>query len=1054
MSSWIIRVLGLSTAGCVMFAASAAFAAEAVEEVVVTGSYIKRAPEDAPSPVQVLGREEVEAAGRPQIADFITTLPSVIGSENVTAQEDSVGGAGAANINIRNLGLASTLVLINGKRVNTGTSLSNRAENFVDINRIPFIMVDNVEILKDGASAIYGSDAVAGVANFKLRDRFEGFEIQGFYQDPFRDGDVDFEDTGLPEVWRPAIEPRLDNDYSETDLGAIWGFGNDTTHFVIGANYFERDVLETLDRDFSTQYVLDPALASPSPFNTPGDVLTTFVTVPGLGEIPGGLTFDSSCVGVGYYRIPRVGGLCSTKNDLLSRDMYSAEDRLQIMGAFSHDLNDQVEIYGHFGMSENQVTINQSPSFPATNQRPYTSANPGFQFEVINGINSVLTTGTAPFGDDVANRPGAFPLPVLSPLLSNPLDPAAVLAEVTTLTFGGIPRNSLSNLLAANGVPADVNGDGVIEEGEIFTNRNQSVINRETRMFVIGARGDLNDNWSFDASYSYSDEESDTTFYDTVVERLDNALNGYFGIGCDRNAPGQLPGEGLCTWFNPFGSSLLLPDQVVADGNGNLHTLGNDAAYINALTGEGVTTARTQLTVLDAVVSTPELLGWTLPGGGVGFAIGAQYRKETYRTGGNELATDFRFPFAFTGPAIPFDADQDIYAVFTEFALPLTEDIEAQLALRYEDYGSQTGDTLDPKLAVRWQALDQLVLRGSVGTSFRGPSLYQQFGRATGLQFINVPSAEVIDANFGAGASLANPFGSGTFGRIPTFGTQDLEPEESFNYNLGVIWSPNENLSVSVDYFYYDYDEVIVGNDFIGLANDCQINWGLAGRPAPQLPDGSFNPAYLAVEACNFRNLDGNAATPDIILDSQGNALSVDASYSNGTQVETSGLDLLARYTIPTDVGTFGATVDLSWYITYDINRAITPFDTRLNPGEKVDLVGVSEAVLIGRPLPEYKGRLLLDYSNGAHYATANINYVSDLVEPLSIPANNKIDPHTTVDLSYTYNFLDWGLQATAGAVNVFDTDPPPAVSGFNAFEQTIHDPRGRLWYFRLRYGF
>jgi len=1053
MNTWIVRVLGLATAGCFALAASAALAAQAVEEVVVTGSYIKRAPEDAPSPVQVLGREEVEAAGRPQIADFITTLPSVVGSENVTAQEDSVGGAGAANINIRNLGLASTLVLINGKRVNSGTSLSNRAENFVDINRIPFIMVDNVEILKDGASAIYGSDAVAGVANFKLRDRFEGFEIQGFYQDPFRDGDNDFEDTGLPEIYRSAVEPRLDNDYSETDIGAIWGFGNDRTHFVIGANYFERDVLETLDRDFSTEYVLDPALASPSPFNLPADILGATYNAPGIGSLPA-FVFDSSCVALGYYRT-RNGGLCSTKTDLLSRDMYSEEDRLQIMGTFTHDLNDSVEVYGHFGASENQVTINQSPSFPATNQIFYTPNNPGFQFEIINAFTALGTTGTAPFGDDVANRPGGVPIPFL-PLLGigiDPLDPAAILAQTEALSFGGVPRPSLANLQTINGVPADINGDGVVDDDEIFFNRNQSVINRETRIFMVGARGDLNDNWSFDTSYSYSSEESDTTFYDTVVDRLDDALNGFFGIGCDRNAPGQNAGEGLCTWFNPFGSSLLLPDQVVADGNGNLHTLGNDPAYVNALTGQGVTTARTQLTVLDAVVSTPSLFGWELPGGGVGFAFGTQYRKETYRTGGNELATDPSFPFAFTGPTIPFDADQDIYALFTEFALPVTEDLEVQLALRYEDYGGQTGDTLDPKLAVRWEAANSLVLRGSVGTSFRGPSLYQQFGRATGLQFFNPPSQEVIDANFDGDPTQT--FGSGVFGRIPTFGTEDLEPEESFNYNLGVIWSPNENLSVSVDYFYYDYDEVIVGDDFIGLANDCQINWGLAGRPQPRDPlTGEFNPDYLAVEACNFRDLDGNAATPDIILDTQGNPLSVDASYSNGTQVETSGLDLLTRYTMPTDIGTFGATLDLSWYITYDINRAVTPFDTRLNPGEKVDLVGVSEAVLIGRPLPEYKGRLLIDYSNGSHYATANINYVSDLVEPLSIPANNKIDPHTTVDLSYTYSFTDWGLHATAGAVNIFDNDPPPAVSGFNAFEQTIHDPRGRLWYFRLRYGF
>lgn len=1026
------------------------------EQIVVTGSYIKRAPEDAPSPIQVIGREELEAAGRPQMGDFVATLPAVIGSENVTAQEQSVGGAGASNINIRNLGLASTLVLLNGKRVNTGTSLSNRAENFVDINRIPSVMVDNIEVLKDGASAIYGSDAVAGVANFMLRDDFRGFEIQGFYQDPFVSRDLDFDDTGLPEIYRDAIEARTEDDYSEYDVGAIWGFGTDRLNVVVGVNYFERDELETLDREFATERVLDDQVGAPSPFNMPADILGASTTIPGVGEIPGtAFVFDSSCVALGYYRT-RNGGLCSTKTDLLSRDIFSAEERLQTLATFTFDVNDQMELYGHVGFSDTEVTINQSPSFPATNQIPYTSANPGFQFEVINGFTALGTTGTAPFGDDVANRPGSFPLPVL-PLLPpalggpDPTDPAAILGQITTLTFGGVMRPSLPHLQQVRGVPADVNGDGVVDDGEIFRNRNQSLIERESNVFLFGARGELNDSWSFDASISYSSEEGSTTFYDTVTERLTLGLNGFFGLGCDPNAPGQLPGEGPCTWFNPFGSSILLPDQVVADGNGNLHTLGNDAAAVASMEGKGVTSSETALTVIDAVFSTDSLFGWELAGGGVGFAVGTQYRKEEYETTGNALATDPTFPFAFTGPGIPFDADQDIYAVFAEFALPITDDLEAQLAIRYEDYGGSTGDTIDPKLALRWQASDAWVLRGSVGTSFRGPSLYQQFGRATGLQFITAPDAAVIDANFAGDPTQT--FGGGVFGRIPTFGSDELQPEESLNYNLGVIWTPNDNVTMSLDYFFYDYDDVIVGDDFVGLANDCQINWGLAGRPSPRNPDGSFNPDYLAIQACNFRDFDNDPTTAGIVLDAVGNPLSVDASYTNGTKVENAGLDLLARFSLPTDVGNFGATVDLVWFLTYEIDRAITPFDTRLEVGETVDLIGTSENVLVGRPLPEWKGRLLFDYSRDNHYATAVVNYVSGLTEPNSIPAGLKVDSHTTVDLGYTYTFSDWGFQVTAGAVNAFDEEPPVA-SGFNAFESTIHDPRGRLWYLRARYTF
>jgi outer membrane receptor protein involved in Fe transport len=126
-------------------------------------------------------------------------------------------------------------------------------------------------------------------------------------------------------------------------------------------------------------------------------------------------------------------------------------------------------------------------------------------------------------------------------------------------------------------------------------------------------------------------------------------------------------------------------------------------------------------------------------------------------------------------------------------------------------------------------------------------------------------------------------------------------------------------------------------------------------------------------------------------------------------------------------------------------------FDTRLNPGEQVDMIGRSENVLVGRPLPEYKATLLLDWVLRQNYLAFVINHVDSIVEPEAFPEPLKVDAFTTVDASYTYSFESISLQLTAGAVNLFDEDPPTA-SGFNSFESTIHDPRGRLWYFRVRY--
>lgn len=1022
----------------------------AIEEILVTGSYIRRAPEDAPSPIRVLGREEIEASGMPQLGDFVRHLPSVVGSENTTSQEVSVGGAGAANINIRNLGLSSTLVLLDGKRVNVGTSISNRGEQFVDINRIPFVMVENIEILKDGASATFGSDAVAGVANFRLRSNFEGFEIHGMYQDGLRSSELDFDDMqakhGVPEIFREPVNAVSGNDHSDLDLGAIWGFGNERTHMVLGLNYFDREKLQTLDRQFSSEYPVDDSLGGPSPFNLPQDMFANNGTV---------LVNDSSCVAAGNYRTVN-SGLCSTKADLLVRDMYSAETRWQGMGTWTHELNEDVEAYGHFGFAENEVVINQSPSFPLTSQPTFSSDNPGFQHEVINTFQSLGAGQGAPYGDDVANRlisraaGTPVPLPVLSLLPQSPFDPAdpaAVLGAVDEITFNGVIRPSYAALQEIAGTQADVDGDGTLED---YTYRNQSQIKRRSKIFMIGARGDLNEDWTFDASYSYSDEENENRFFDAVNDRVNSALNGYFGPNCDRFDENQAPGEGDCTWLNPFGSSLLEPDKQWADGNGNMHTLGNDPAAIASLEGMGIVNTRTRLNVVDLVTSTNNFMDMQLDGGGVGFAVGMQYRHERMSVGGNDLATDPSFPFAFTGPSIPFDASDEVWAIFSELALPVTSDLELQLALRYEDYGGDTGDTLDPKFAFRWNALDNVVLRGSVGTSFRGPSLYQRFGSSTGLQFMAPPPAEVVAANFPNDPTAT--FGSGVFARLPSFGNPELDPEKSTNFNLGVIWDVTDSLSFSVDYWNYMFEDIIVGDDARGLINDCQIQWHAAGRPDPTTTNGAFDPAYLNVEACNFRNLDGNAGTPDIRLDSQGNPLNAQTSFTNGDEMNASGLDFLVRYSLPTDFGVFSSTFDLSWFLEFEADRIVTPFDTRLNPGETIDMVGVSETVLVARPLPEYKGSLFNDWSLGNHYATLSVNYVSGVDE--ANYDDYSVSSHTTVDGSYTYNFNDTGLATTVGVVNMFDEDPPKANGGFNGYIPTLHDPRGRLFYLRARYSF
>ena len=197
-----------------------------VEEVVVTGSYLRGSPLDAPSPVTVVDRTSIEAQGAAQIWDVIKNLE--INSGSITNEGTDGGNAamgnlsGTANVNLRNLGENSTLTLINGKRQVAAATTTPSGGEFVDINTIPLVMVERLEVLTDGGSALYGSDAVAGAVNVIMRTEFEGLEIYG-------------------DLQALATEPGK----QDRTVSAIWGWSNDsqTTHFVLAGEGFRRDAV-------------------------------------------------------------------------------------------------------------------------------------------------------------------------------------------------------------------------------------------------------------------------------------------------------------------------------------------------------------------------------------------------------------------------------------------------------------------------------------------------------------------------------------------------------------------------------------------------------------------------------------------------------------------------------------------------------------------------------------------------------------------------------------------------------------------------------------------
>lgn len=235
--SRIARSVALACGG---LAAGAALAQQAqapqqqqqqLERVEVTGSSIKRTQVEGPAPVEVYSRKDIERTGATTINELIRAIPSIDFYDQGELASNSPAGSGTANLAMRGLGSTQLLVLLNGRRLPVNALYdSSGAGAAVDVNMIPVSAIERVEILKDGGSAIYGADAVAGVINFITKRDYKGVEARAGY--------------GISQ----------ENDGKETSAGVAFGFGDlDTQRFnvLLAFDYFKRDPIYRKDRDIS-----------------------------------------------------------------------------------------------------------------------------------------------------------------------------------------------------------------------------------------------------------------------------------------------------------------------------------------------------------------------------------------------------------------------------------------------------------------------------------------------------------------------------------------------------------------------------------------------------------------------------------------------------------------------------------------------------------------------------------------------------------------------------------------------------------------------------------
>lgn len=875
------------TAGCLtMFAGMSASAQDdadsdiAIEEVVVTGSYIKgKTQSSSPSPIAVIGSDNLSQIGANTVADLVQTLTINNGAQNNPDAFTQGATTGTSNFNLRGLGVSSTLVLMNGRRQVTSASVTNDGIAFVDTSALlPQIATQRIEIVKDGAAAIYGTDAVAGVVNFITDDTFEGFEVNAKYQT--------LTDQGSQ---------------ADTLLEGKFGWAGETTNLMVAASYFERTPLTTEERRLSRRGVDDTSsLGNPGAFFLFGALP---VIDPTGCESEGGFPLalgggaQATVDGAG---LPFTAGFCRFDfGDFFN--LVPKEERVQVFGVLTQELGGDHVFRAEASYADQQVERGNSPTFP------------------------FLQLGSAV-----------------------------------------VPSTHPANIFPAALGPVLFFGRAIGNGGDV----SPSTADRDTLRLSASVEGTLSGDWSYDVAVTHGVSNALTGTEDTITTNFSNALRGLGGAGCD--AATGTPGVGPCEYYNPFATSF--------------NVLPNSQSVLDFIIGTQVVDSKSELTVFDAVVS--GTMGST-EAGDIGLAVGVQYRDESFSQDFDAISEADGFAFLIGGQ--DFARDRTAKAIFAEAFVPITTDLDFSAAVRYEDYGGNIGDTLDPKFSLLWRPTDELSLRGSYSTSFRAPSVFQEAGVNTSLN------------------QVTDPLGGTAFAAVrslPAAG-RNVGPEQGEAINFGLSYQSG-GLEFDVDYWRYDFSNVIIQENFQAIVN---------------------------ADPTGDRVIRANGDS--------GNILIVLVDFVNASAVTTNGLDVNLRYSFDTDFGVIQPFFEGTRVFNYDINDP---------QAGNVDGAGNRNFTNFGSPTPKTRFNTGMAFANDVHDARFYVRHISAFNDDQN--PGERVGAWTSVDAQYTLNIggLINGADGTSlqvGVINAFDKRPPQVFTN-GGFESRTHDPRGRSVYARI----
>ena len=349
------------------------------------------------------------------------------------------------------------------------------------------------------------------------------------------------------------------------------------------------------------------------------------------------------------------------------------------------------------------------------------------------------------------------------------------------------------------------------------------------------------------------------------------------------------------------------------------------------------------------------------------------------------------------------------------------------MALRYEDYGSEIGDTLDPKLALLWTATDNLAFRASASTTFRAPTLHQRFNRETNL----IPFVDLaID---GVTASTG-------FKGAETVGNPALKPETATTFNVGLVLSDLGNFNMTIDYWNIDFEDVIAVRN---AQTKVTIENTLCVLRTPDCRDPDIIRNAIAGE------------DPNDNLQHSGEISKVIAQFINAPTVKTSGVDLSANLGFDTNsAGGFVLGLDFSYMFEYELG-GIVAVENGAVTTVTFDAVGSRNDSNIATSLPEFRANVYVDWITERNSLKIVVRHIDEYTDDKTADQrfNETIDSWTTLDLYYNFTFSNDRTTLGFNITNATDEDPPFADQDLN-FDARIHSPFGRQYQLVFRHSF